>query len=147
MTTRTKTPEALREQAEKLAEQAAAVQAELDAHSLREWEREQAEQREADEQLVKSFNRAELDQAVEDARQAFEDVVADHPLTQALAAYQAAGYRRNWAYADTNGARSRLGMEGMGTGPGFFPPTIGDAIDATAARLAQAQIDASRSQA
>ena len=64
----TKTPQSLLEQAEKLAQQAAEVQAQLDAQNLREYEQQQEEQRKAAQTLVDTFDAAALDQDVDNAR-------------------------------------------------------------------------------
>lgn len=145
MTTKTKTPDQIRAEAEELSRKAAEAQARVDELTMREWEAEQEAQAERDRHTLDAFDRTALDRDVEDARKAFEAALADHPLVQTLAAWEAAGYRRNWAYADVNGARSRLGMEGIGGAPTTYLPSIVDAITTTATRLAQSQIDSERS--
>lgn len=148
MTAKTNTPEALREQADKLAQQAAAVQAEIDAQSLREYEREQEAQRKADQELVDTFRAADVERDVEEARQALSEAVAALPVTQALGTYLAAQYRRNWAYVDLQGARARLGMPDRGTRQSSTIETaLGDLVMSAARDLAQQAIDAERGQA
>lgn len=112
--TKTKTPDELRQQAAKLAEQAAAVQAELDAHTMREYEQEQTERAAADQRYVETFDAAALDQAVDQARAALDQTIADDPVTQALAGYLAAQYRRNHAHNDLASALGRLGRPNVG---------------------------------
>jgi hypothetical protein len=145
MTTKTKTPEALREQAQKLAEQAAAVQAEIDAQTLREYEREQQARREAAQGLVDTFDAAALDRDVDDARHALNEAVSSMPVTQALAAYLSAQYIRNWAWADLTGARGLLGLPtGGARAAGTTEIPLDDLIVSIAQRDAQRLTDAHR---
>jgi hypothetical protein len=142
------TPEQLQAQADELARQAAEVQAELDRISLEEYEREQQAQAERDQETIDSFDRAALDQAVDEARARFDTAVAEMPVTKALADYIAAGYRRSWAHQDLSAARSRLGLGESGNPP--HPAHVQpwqEAIATVATRIAQTQIDAERSQA
>lgn len=145
---KTKTPDQLRAEAEALAIKAAEAQAEVDRITLEEYEREQAELAEQDQQTIANYNRAALDQAVEDARAEFQQALADLPVTQALAGYVAAGYRRSWAHADWAAARGRLGMPEGGNPPhpAYVQPWA-EAIEQAATRIAQAQIDSERGQA
>lgn len=145
MPTKTKTPEALRAEAEKLAQQAAAAQAALDAENLREWERQKAEQREAAQRLVDTFDAAALDRDVDEARQALDQAVSEMPVTQALAGYLAAQYLRNWAHLDLQGARGLLGLSTAGgrqSGTTEIP--LDDLIVDIARRDAQRHVDAQR---
>lgn len=146
---KTETPEALRERASSLAAQAAEAQAEVDRTAMEEYERQQEEARERDRQTVAAYDRPALDRAVDEARDAYLQAVADLPVTRALADYVAAGYRRSHAHFDLISARSRLGL---GDDPGNVPAhpipnPLQDDITATAGRMAQAQIDAERNPA
>ena len=146
MQTKTKTPEALRAEAEKLAVQAAEVQAELDAQTMREWEAEQAALREAAQTLVDTFDAAALDRDVDDARHALDQAVADLPLTQALADYLGMQYRRNHAHLDLMGALGRLGRPTSGGRQSGTTELggggIGELIVSTAQRDAMRHVDA-----
>ncbi|MEJ7831920.1 MAG: hypothetical protein WKF79_03330 [Nocardioides sp.] len=146
MTTKTKTPEALRAEAEKLAQLAAEVQAEIDAQSIREYEREQAEQRKAAQTLVDTFDAAALDRDVDSARHALDQAISDQPVTQALAGYLAAQYVRNWAHVDLMGARGLLGLStsgGRASGTTELQ-SLDELIISTAQRDAQRHVDAHR---
>jgi len=146
MQTKTKTPEALRAEAEKLAVQAAEVQAEIDAQTMREWEAEQAALREAAQTLVDTFDAAALDRDVDDARHALDQAISDLPTTQALAAWLAAQWVRNHAHLDLMGARGRLGLSttgGRASGTTELS-SLDELIIATAQRDAQRHVDAYR---
>jgi len=114
MSTKTQTPEALRQQAETLARQAAEAQALVDAQMHREWEAQQAEQRKSAQALVDTFDAAALDRGVDDARHALDQAISDSPITGALAAYLGAQYVRNHAHLDLMGARGLLGLPTAG---------------------------------
>ena len=145
MVTKTQSPEALRERAQELAEQAAEVQAEIDAQTMREFEREQEERRQAAQELVDTFDGAALDAAVDDARQALDQAVSDHPVTQALAGYLAAQYLRNWAWGDLTGARGLLGLPTAGArASGTTEIPLDDLIVSIAQRDAQRLTDTAR---
>lgn len=146
MTTKTKTPEALREEAERLHAQAAEAQAAVDAETMREWEAEQADLTRRAQETVDSFDAAALDQDVDDARQRLDQAVSDMPVTQALAGYLAAQYARNWAHADLAGARGRLGLPTGGGRPSGTTElrSIDELIIPTAQRDAQRLTDTYR---
>jgi len=148
MTTKTKTPQALREQAESLARQAAEAQAEVDAHTLREWEQEQEELRKADQKLVDDFDSAALDQDVDDAWQALKQAVSAQPTTQALADYLGVQYVRNHAHGDLAQARARLGLSSTGGRRSSTTEIAGldELVVSTAQRDAQRHVDAYRSE-
>lgn len=147
MTAKTKTPEQLREQAEKLRQEAAEVQAELDAHSLREWEREQEAQRKADQEFLDTFDTAGLDRDVEDAHERLKQVIAESPIVQAHASYLAAQWLRNHAHVDLTGARARLGLPTSGARQaGTTDLNVQELIDTTAQREAQRQVDTYRTE-
>ncbi len=147
MTVKSKTPEALRAEAEKLALLAAEAQAELDAHSARELEREQAEQRKAAQELVDTFDAAALDRDVDQAREALDQAVSEMPVTQALAGYLAAQYVRNWAHLDLMSARGLLGLPTAGgRQSGTTEISLTEHITNIAQRDAQRHVDTSRSE-
>ncbi len=143
---KTTDPEQLRLRADELSRQAAEAQAALNAQAEQERARERERQAEADQRLLESYDRRALDTDVEEARQRFEEAVADSPVTRALAAYIASGYRRNHAVLDAQSAHSRLGLPGDGPRDTeqLFVPSMNDAITQAATRMAQAQIDAER---
>lgn len=146
MPTKTKTPEALRAEAEKLAVQAAEVQAEIDAQTMREWEAEQVALREAAQTLVDTFDSAALDRDVDDARHALDEAIAENPVTQALAGWLASQWLRNHAFADLTGARGRLGLSTTGGRAAGTTElrSLDELIIATAQRDAQRHVDAHR---
>lgn len=147
MSTRTKTPtpDELREQAEDLSRQAAEAQARVDEITMQEYAREQEAQAKRDQETVDTYRRADLDQAVDEALAAFNQALADLPVTQALAAYIHAGYRRAWAYNDLAAARGRLGLPDPGSPPhSAFVPPFEEAINHAATRMAQTAIDTER---
>lgn len=148
MSTKTKTPEELREEADRLALAAAEAQAKVNAAAEEQRQREWQAQLEADQQFVDSFNRAELDQAVEDAREALDKAVAELPVTKAMAAFLAAQYRRNWAYGDLSAARARLDLPTAGTRQSStVEVSLADLVTTVARRDAQQQIDTDRTNA
>ena len=146
MPTKTKTREALREHAERLAQQAAEAQAELDAQSLREYEAEQAEQRKAAQELLDTFDAAALDRDVDEARQVLDRAVSDLPVTQALAGYLGAQYVRNWAHLDLMSARGLLGLPTAGGRQSGTTElqSLDELIISTAQRDAQRHVDTYR---
>lgn len=147
MPTKTQTPEALHEQAEKLRQQAAEVQAEIDAQSMREYEREQEERRTADQTLVDNFDAAALDSNVTAAHEHLRHVITESPIVQAHAAYLAAQWLRNHAHADITGARGRLGLPTTGARlAGTTDVDVQELIDTTAQREAQRQVDTYRTE-
>ncbi len=142
MPTTKQTPDDLRAKAEKLATQAAEVQAELDAENLREYEAEQAEQRKKAQALVDTFDAAALDQDVDNARQALDQAVSDLPVTQALAGYLSAQWVRNWAHGDLMGARGLLGLPTTGgRQSSTYEFTVEEIITTIARRDAQRHVD------
>jgi hypothetical protein len=145
MPTTKQTPDDLRAKAEKLATQAAEVQAEIDAQTMREYEAEQAEQRKAAQTLVDSFDSAALDRDVDDARQALDQAVSEMPVTQALAGYLSAQWVRNWAHVDLAGARGLLGLPTTGgRQSSTYEITVEEIITTIARRDAQRHVDAHR---
>lgn len=109
-TTTTQSPDDLRQQADDLRRQADeaqdAVRAVAEQEQRRQWERQLA----ADQVFVDGYDKAALNQAVDDARRTVDQTVADMPVVQAMANYLAAQWRRNHAHVDLASARSRLGL-------------------------------------
>lgn len=139
-------PEQLQARAAELSRQAAEARAALQAQAKREAERERERLAKADRGLLESYDRRALDRDVEEARQRFEEAVAQSPVTKALADYICAGFRRNWGVADAKGAHARLGLPGVGPRDTeqLFVPSMNDAVAQAATRMAQAQIDTER---
>lgn len=145
MPTKTKTPDQLRADAERLAIQAAEAQAKVDAASLAEYEREQAAQRDADQQFIDTFDAAALDHDVDTALDQLRQTITESPIVQAHAAYLAAQWLRNRAHSDLTGARGRLGLPTAGARPaGTDDANVQELIDTTVQREAQRQVDAHR---
>ena len=145
MGTKTETPDQLRARADKLAVQAAEAQTKVDAAAAAEREREWQEMLAADQVMVDTFNAAALDRDVDDARQRLEEIIAEQPVTQALADLIHAQYRRNWAHADLSAARSRLGLpEERGRSSSNLVHPLEEYVQAAAERAAQERIDAER---
>lgn len=144
----TSDPEVLRQQAADLAERQAAVIAELNAVAAAEAARQAAQRADADRELIATFSRKALDEAVEDARQALDEAVRQSPVTQALGRLQYAQVRRYMAVVDLLAAKSRTGEPTDGA---QLPPTADamsvDAYVATAAqRIATELMDAQRNE-
>jgi hypothetical protein len=146
MTTKTET---LDQRAERVAAEAAEIHAERERLAQAEAQAAAERQAKLDADTVQAFNPAALDKAVSNTRAAVDQAVSDLPVTQAIAAYLAAQWRRNWARLDHDQAASRLGL------PAADRPAqpaaddvkaIEQYITETATNLAQAQLDAERTQ-
>ena len=84
------TADQLREKAAELDRQVAEAHAALQQAAADEHERQWQALLDADRRLVETYSRAELDAAVDQALDHVKQTIADMPVTQALAAYQAA---------------------------------------------------------
>ncbi len=136
--------EALHEEQSELAARSAAVRRQLQQAALEEHRRQQEAQRAFDQQMVASFSRRELEEAVDAARRKLDATLEASPLVLAYADYVYAMHRRRQMVVEHVAALGRLGHEG---GPPALPPTadggpLDDHLTRAAQRLAEDRVAA-----
>lgn len=147
MTTKTTTPDALRQAAEAAAIKAAEAQALVDAADDLERAKAAEALAERDRATLAGYNVRALDQHVTDAHAALVDSIRELSVTQALAAHMTAINARSWAYHDATQAAGRLGRSTSGWAiPNTSMPVLLDVIVTTAERMAQDATDAARAE-
>ena len=99
-----------------------------------------------DQQMVDTFSAAALDRDVDEALARLEQLVAEMPVTVAMAGYLAAQYRRNWAFADLSGALARLGLPSDVRNSSTDTRPLHEYVTTVATRLAQQRIDTDRAE-
>ncbi len=117
MTTKTKTtdPNDVRAEARRLAAEAAAAQVKVEAIEADTRARLAEHQAALDRRIVDTYRAADHDNAVDQAYEELQTVVADLPLTKALTKFLAAQSLRQHAHAENLGARARLGLPTAGS--------------------------------
>ncbi len=138
---------------EELEQQAAAVAAQLDALRQQQERQEQQERQrrahaeaEYDRQAAAAFSRAQLDNEVAQAREQFDEALANTPLVQALSDYLTALQRRRTATYEHGNVLNRLGLPGIAGHdlPRAELGPIEDHVAAAVQKLVTARIDAER---
>ncbi len=107
----TKTRETLEDRAARVAAELAAIREEESKHQQAELERLAQHHASFDAAIVADYDRAALDAEVEAARQALHQVIAEHPLTQALKGYYFAASRRREVVDQHFAALARQGRD------------------------------------
>lgn len=115
--------ETLDERADRVAQEQAEIMRERHAIDQAAHDRLTAHQRAVDQQSVDSWRPRDLDAAVADARAALGRVIAEQPITQAVAGYLLAQTRRSVAWAEQINA---LGQLGRPTAGAQMPPVTGE---------------------
>lgn len=141
-------PDRLEQELAELAERQAAAQARLSEHYTAEQAQMMQQQSSYDRKVVESYSAKALDEAVDQAGENLDAVVAELPITKALANYLAAQVVRYFSYTELMAARGRLGMPANGQ----LPPAasvgpLDDYINATATRMAHDVLTAQQEQA
>ena len=137
-TTTTTDPDDVRAEARRLAAEAAAAQAKVEASEADTRARLAEHQAALDRRVIAGYRAADHDDAVDQAYTELMSVVAELPLTKALTKFLAAQSLRQHAHAENLGARARLGMRTAGAQQ---PPTtdalpVGEYINRVAEQLA-----------